>query len=345
MSLIVLPAGQSLRAVAEKLGVSVEELKSRAGLSDVEAPLKIERRIEVPDGFLKSRAKAGRLQDAIIPESTRQGGMNAWLALDIEQKRTRAAGGLRTHGAAESEEDALGEARTTYLRFEADSNELAVDLYNRITATHSVDVRARAFSGMGCACAQRRLLFGDTLERSQPQALSAAKAALWADPKLAEAHLAMALALEASGTTTDLKEARSEMENALTHTPADPWCWAELGRVQERLGDLAQAFVSIARALELDGKSLFALETAASLSLRAGKVEDAVRLLGKAVAVVPTYANARLLLAVVLKGQGKVKEADKARDEALALATRDTHRNLLIEKFSEQLSIGLCSLQ
>jgi len=188
-------------------------------------------------------------------------------------------------------------------------------------------------------------LFGDTLERSQPQALSAAKAALWADPKLAEAHLAMALALEARGTTTDLKEARSEMENALTHTPADPWCWAELGRVQERLGDLAQAFVSIARALELDGKSLFALETAASLSLRAGKVEDAVRLLGKAVAVVPTYANARLLLAVVLKGQGKVKEADKARDEALALATRDTHRNLLIEKFSEQLSIGLCSLQ
>jgi tetratricopeptide (TPR) repeat protein len=341
VSLLVLPAGQSLRAVAEKLGVSVEELRTHAGVADVEAPLKAERRIEVPDGFLKSRTATGQLKNAVAPDSTRKGGMNAWLALDIEQKRTRAAGGIRSHQADSSEEEALLEARRTYLRFEADSNDLAIDMYNQITPTHSVDVRARAFAGMGCAYAQRRLLFGDTLERSQPQALSAAKAALWADPKLAQAHLAMALALETSGTKADLEEAKVELQKAVASGPEDPWCWAELGRVQDQLEEVDQALVSTAEALKLDGQNLFALETAASLSLRQDKVTDAVSLMTKAGQAVPTYANARLNVAVLMRRLGRTAESDRARDEALTLATRDAHHALLVEQLgSGQIRLG-----
>ena len=341
MSLLVLPAGQSVRAVAEMLGVPVHELKAHAGVTDVEAPLAVDRRVEVPDGFLKSRTTKKQLEDAVTADSTRKGGMNAWLALDIEQKRTRAAGGLRSHQADASEAEALSEARRTYLRFEADSNDLAIDLYDQITVTHSVDVRAEAFAGMGSAYAQRHLLFGDALERSQPQALSAAKAALWADPKLAAAHLAMALALEASGRKSDLQEARAELDKAVATVPADAWCWAELGRVQDRLGDLAAALVSIARALELDGQNPFALETAASLSLHQNKVADAALFLTRASHAVATYANARLFLAVILKRLGKMDEADQTRDEAMALATRDNHRALLAQQFAtSQIPLG-----
>ncbi len=54
--------------------------------------------------------------------------MNAWLALDIEHKPTRAAGGMHTHGERQDENDALDEAQRAYGRFDADSNdELAVD--------------------------------------------------------------------------------------------------------------------------------------------------------------------------------------------------------------------------
>ncbi|MBI5510540.1 MAG: hypothetical protein HY903_17425 [Deltaproteobacteria bacterium] len=336
MSLLVLPAGQSLRAVAQKLGVAVEELQRHAKVADVEAVIPVERKIEVPDGFFKSRTPKGQRPEAVVTDSARKGGMNAWLALDIEQKRTRAAGGVHRHKADASEEDALAEARRTYLRFEADSNELAVSLYDQITLTHSVEVRARAFAGMGCAHAQRCLLFGEPLERAQPQALSAAKAALWADPKLADAHLAMALALETSGTPTALAEAKTELEAGLASQPNDAWCAAVLGRVLQRLSEVDAAIAATAKALELDANLVFALETAARISLARGKTEDGLAMLRRAADAVPTYANAKMMLAAVLKRLGKASEAQTLREAAIGLATKDCHRQLLERIFETQ---------
>jgi len=69
MPMLVLPAGQTLRAVADRLGIPVEELQKHARVADPEAVLPTERRVEVPDGFLRSRATLGQLKDAVVSES------------------------------------------------------------------------------------------------------------------------------------------------------------------------------------------------------------------------------------------------------------------------------------
>ncbi|MBI3179924.1 MAG: hypothetical protein HYZ27_09705, partial [Deltaproteobacteria bacterium] len=237
----------SVRAIAARLGVTPEELARLAGVDDLDAPLGGERRVTVPDGFLKPRPKAS---DPLAAKG-RQGGMNAWLALDIEHKRTRASGGMRAHSESESESDALAEARSAYLRFEAESNELAIELFGRATSTHSVNVRARAFAGQGMALAQRFLLFGEPVARARPPALSAAKAALTAAPKLCDAHLAMALALEVAAGPGDLSEAQQELELAVRMDPEDGWCWAELAIVSSALADCVTGDAALERAAAL----------------------------------------------------------------------------------------------
>src|SRR4051812_1839506 len=79
MSRLTLPQGQSLRQVAERLGVPVDELLRHSGLKDAEAPLAVARAIEVPDGFLKSRARQADMKDAVTTRSGKQAGMNMWL--------------------------------------------------------------------------------------------------------------------------------------------------------------------------------------------------------------------------------------------------------------------------
>lgn len=325
MSLIVLPAGQSLRTVADRLGVSVEELQKHSGVKDVEAPLKVDQKVELPDGFLRSRATAKQLKDAVVADSGKRGGMNMWLALDIEQKRTRAAGGMKAHKASSNEEEALAEARRTYLRFEAESNELAIELYGNITSTHSIDVRAQAFAGQACAFAQRFALFGDTVERSRQHALSSAKGALLANPKLPAAHLAMALALQIEPSATDLEEANNELERACDLGEHDAACWAALAGLRELRGELTGASEAAQKALDCDASWLFALENAASLALRRGDANEGLTLLHKAAETVPTYANVHLHLGQVQKAAGQPAEADVSLARAVELATREQH--------------------
>jgi tetratricopeptide (TPR) repeat protein len=327
MALLVLPAGQSLRALAERLGVPLAELLRHAAVADAEAPLPAERRIEVPDGFLRSRPPTEKTHDAVPTGTARQGGMNVWLAMEIEQKRTRAGGGLRAHGTSEDEREALGEVRRAYLRLTADDNELAVDLAARLSATHSVEVRAMAFALQGCALAQRHRLFGEPIERSRPQALSAAKAAQWADPKLDLGRLAMALALGVTRDDRSIEEARAELFAAIEQNRRAAWCWAELAALNERLGELDDASAAAAVALELEPAWVFALDTAASLAARRHALGEATALLLRAVESCPTCANVLNHLAIVTAATGDATRAAEYHGKALELCTRDAHRD------------------
>ncbi len=326
MSRITLPQGQSVRQVAERLGVDVHELLRHAGVKDAEAPLPIAKAIDVPDGFLRSRARKETLTDAVSTRTAKRGGMNMWLALDIEQKRTRAAGGMRAHAAREQEMEGLEEARRTYLRFEHPSNELAIDLYGALTSTHSIDVRARAFAGQACAYAQRAHLFGLPEGRSKPQALSAAKAALLADPKLADAHVAMALALSMGGTMEGLAEAQAELEEALRVEPTAVWCWAELSAVHLAGGRVLEANDAAKEALRRDASCLRALEIAARLAFDAKSYAGAIALWQRAQEAVPTFVHAKVGLARALTASGRSQEATAILTEALAAIEDETVR-------------------
>lgn len=326
MSTIVIPAGMSLRQIADRLGVTVDELQQRTGIQNAEAPLAVERRIEVPDGFLRSRKTQRELQDAMSAPSGKRGGMNTWLALDIEQKRTRAAGGMKANKAHDAELEGLAEARRAYLRFEAESNELAIELYGQLTATHSVDVRAQAFAGQSCAFAQRHLRFAEPPERARAPALSAAKAALLADPKLTEARLGMALSLMVDAIPSDLQEGRAELQRALELDPRAASCWAALGELERMADDLDAASAALHESLDADPSCVLALEGAARLALDEDELELALGLLDRAVEATPTYANAHLWRGYALERLGRSKEARESFMAAVENATRRAHR-------------------
>ncbi|HSI05123.1 MAG TPA: hypothetical protein VLC93_11625 [Myxococcota bacterium] len=316
----MLPKGQSLRAIAERLGVAVEELQKHTQVKDVDAPAPIEQRLEVPDGFLRSKRDKAELTDAMSSPSGKRGGMNMWLALDIEQKRTRAAGGMRAGKQRDSEAEALAEARTAYLRFEAASNDLAADLYQQITSTISTDVRGQAFAGLSCAQAQRSLMFADVAERNRVVALSTAKAAQLADPKLPESHLAMALALQIQASAADLEEARAELDRAVELDPHGHLLFAERARLELRAGNHAVAQEAVDAALAIDSASVLALEVSAHLRLHRGDRDGAWVHLRKATEATPTYADTWALLATLEEGDERVKLMETARSQATSEA-------------------------
>ncbi|MEK7705880.1 MAG: hypothetical protein AAB426_13040 [Myxococcota bacterium] len=332
MSEIRIPAGTSLRTAAERLGVPVEQLQAHTDIRDVEAPLPVAKLIEVPDGFLRTRDVKQRQREARhVPQEVTPG-MNMWLALDIEQKRTRTAGGMHAHDAKEDETEGLAEARRAYLRFETLSNELAIDLYRQITATHSIDVRAAAFAGLATAQAQRHRLFGEPWERLQPQALSSAKAALLADPKLGDAHLGFGLALD-MGESAASDEAASELARATTLAPNDPWAHAALAAIHRRRHEPDAATQAAERALALQPLCPFALEVLGQVALAEGHAELALGLFERGASALETYANGHLGRALALRRLGKAREAQAAYDQAVALAQTDGHRQWLALAF------------
>jgi tetratricopeptide (TPR) repeat protein len=334
MSRLLLPQGQSVRQVAERLGVSVDELLRHSGVRDAEAPLPAARSIDVPDGFLRSRAKSEDIHDAITSRSAKKGGMNTWLALDIEHKRTRAAGGLRAHDASGEENLALEEARRAYLRFENESNELAVSLYAQASITPSVDVRARAFAGQAMALAQRCRTFGEPAQKARAQAISLAKAALLADPKLADAHLAVALALLCGATPDDRREALAELEEAASLDARSAFAWAELAELLLGEGDPDGASVALAHA-QAAGECVRAAEVAGWLALGAKAASSARRHFEAALALAPTYIAPQIGLARAHAAAGDAASAARELEAALARAHSDTERAFLRRIYHE----------
>ncbi len=337
MSRLTLPQGQSLRQVAERLGVPVEELVAHSGIKDAEAPLPVARSIEVPDGFLKSRTKKEDLRDAVVQKSSTQTGMNMWLALDIEQKRTRASGGMHAHTASEDETTALAEARRAYLRFENESNELAIALYAQASITASVDVRARAFAGQALALAQRCLRFGEPPQRARAQAISAAKAALLADPKLADAHLAMGLGLLCGAAGADFDEAQAALEYAAHLAPKDPFVWADLAGLLLGRGDLEGARVAVAQGRAAGAPCVLVLDADGFVALAAGEAARAKACFDEALAHTETYLMPRVGLAAALARLDESAAAAQELDAALQAAHGERERALLQRIYDSSL--------
>jgi len=259
--------------------------------------------------------------------------MNIWLALDIEQKRTRAAGGMRAHAAAEFELDALLEAWRTYARLEADSNELAIAMFDRLTATHSIDVRARAFAGQGCALAQRARLFGEPLERSRPMALSAAKGALLADPKLpmrgSPWRWPSARWMTARRSTRPRRARDGDRHDprAAAAGPSSPPCTSGVGCSTMPTPPSRSRWSSSRMDVHPSDRS----EPGAA----AGRGRAGMELLHAAVLAAPHHANILTCLALALKAKGMSREAEDKLAQAMELTNRDCHR-LLIRAMYDQ---------
>lgn len=315
MSRLILPAGQSIKQIAARLGVPLQALQQHAKVQDADVPLIEDKHIDIPDGFLRSRAQHQELTDAMSAPSGKRQGMNMWLAMDIEQKRARQAG-QKHRQASPDETDALAEAHRTYHRFASDSNALAIKLLDAVSLTHNSEIRAAAFAALGCAHAQRALLFGEVGPLPRTQALSAAKAAQLANPKLADGHLAMALALQVDGSPADQQEALGCLQHAVFVDPTAYRAWAAFGSLQQRLGDPANARLSLKRASNNGPDWLFTRLLAAAL---ADTEEQRIAFLQLASKTYDASPIPRYLLAFSLKTSGKTEQAGAALKETIAL--------------------------
>lgn len=327
MSKLTIPAGRTIREVAQSLGLPVEELARHARAKDAERAEAVDRVIDVPDGFLRVRDRNRRATMEAVPQrAPKLAGMNAALAANLEHMRTELAGGLGAHPPTAEEEDALSEAWRAYYRFEADSNQLAQELFSPLTKSRSVSVRARAFAGRAQTHAQHHLIFGAPAGPARLAALSDAKAALMADPKLTVARLAMALALRIAPGADDHAQRRWELERGLEADTNDPFAWAELARSFLDELDLATAQRAVEVALERSPQCVMALEVSGWIAAERGEVDRAVSTFSQLVQVLPGYANGRVALARAYLLQGKNDLAESAYRAALAECATPEHR-------------------
>lgn len=325
-----LTAGQSLRDLAEQLGVSVEELQQHAEVEDAEAPVQVDQVIEIPDGFFRQRDRDRRCTQAAVPKTTIHGGLNAVMALNIEYQRTRIAGGMKSSEAPDPEEvEGLAEAERAYLRFEPDSNDLAIDLWAQLTASKTIAIRATSYARQAIALAQRNIIYGATARKCRPGALSAAKSAMMANPKLPAAHLAMALSLRIGGSEDDQEEARVHIERALELDPDDPWCWVELATILRAAGDRDNAQEAVDVALEILPACVLGLDLAGLLAIEAGDTRRAEEHLTMAIQAAPDFAVGHARLAAALRAGGRRDDAKRVLETAKGLASRDEHKSLL----------------
>ncbi|MEM6533559.1 MAG: tetratricopeptide repeat protein [Myxococcota bacterium] len=336
MAEVRLPKGQSLRDVAKALGLEVETLQAHAQVEDVEAIAATDRVLTVPDGFLRSRAHSRELRNAVSRQSARKHGMNTWLAMDIEQKRTRietALGQKPSHDDKAQLEDAIH----AFLRFDAESNRLALDLLSPLeTHAKGLALRGQAATWAALAHARRTLAYGEAPEKPKLNALSSAKVAVNAEPKNSLARVAMGLSLWITPMPGDADAALEEMYEAAGYDPGNPLAWCALTEALLHLGDVEAAETAAEQALMCgDGLSL-SFEVAGRFALHTGDAQTAIRHLQDAVHLSPANANANLLLALAMTVAGR--ENLGRREAKLALdAVRDpAHLSLLQDAWNSR---------
>lgn len=333
MSEIRLPAGRSLRQVAEALGVETEALSRHANIDDPEAVTNVDRVVEVPDGFLRSRNHSHELQDAITRQTERKRGMNMWLAMDIEQKRTRVETALNRSATAD-DEDALREAENAFLRFECDSNDLAIELLKPLANRGRVlEVRARGAALLSLAQALRYLAFGAPARPTKEHALSAAKTAILGDPRMGRARAAMGVAMMIEPAKGDADEAIDELTQAVEESPGDGLNWALLADNLGKRQDLDAAHLAAEQAAQAEPEISYAYEAAGRIALLRGKPKRAIDRFQNALRVAPTNANANAQLALAYVAAGRAAAGRREQRIALDIATSDSHREWLKQQF------------
>ena len=331
MPRITLPKGQTLRQIAKRFDFELETLLHFVEAQSPDDILHEDLQISVPKSFLDRKIQNKERDFQHIQPAS--GSMNAWLAMDIEQKRTRSAGGVHAKEADTFEQEGLEGARRSYLCFEATSNELTIDLCNHLSATHAVEIRAHAFALQALAYCQRYWLFQESANQAKAAALSAAKAAIMANPKLTEAHLAIAMAHRIESPREELDLAMQAMHRALTLAPNSSWCWTEMGRMLALEGKIEKAMQAAEKALEYDFEYALAHELLGFLYTQKKDYRQAISCFKSAADALPTYPNPMMRIAICWLFLEDEEQAEAFREQALERAQRDRYKSALKKSF------------
>jgi Tfp pilus assembly protein PilF len=155
-------------------------------------------------------------------------------------------------------------------------------------------------------------------EINLPKMRAAAQKALDLDPRLAEAHLRMAMYLKATGKDS---AARDHFDKALALQPNDPLVLGVLAGQAADDGRWEEAIVLQRRASAADPLSPAAAENLADYLFLAGRIEEAKQESAKAVALDPTHPDEITVYAQIL--EGRYDEALRKAESWADGATRD----------------------
>jgi DNA-binding winged helix-turn-helix (wHTH) protein/tetratricopeptide (TPR) repeat protein len=136
-------------------------------------------------------------------------------------------------------------------------------------------------------------------ETTLPKVGAAARKALDLDPRLAEAHLRMALYLKATG---NVSAAREHCTRAAALAPNDPLVLALLAGGAADEGRWEEAIVLQRRATAADPLSPIAAANLAHFLFLAGRFEEAKQEFAKVIELDPTHPNEIVVLTQILEG-------------------------------------------
>lgn len=226
---------------------------------------------------------------------------------------------------------------------------IGAQLAQRIGA---VSMQGRAFSGTQDSVAMQAYLKGREAWRKRTQAsLAQAQAsfdeALKADAAFARgwAGLADTYLLQAAAGTRPLDEALARAEEAavkaVTLGPTTGECWASIGHLRMRAGQLDAARRSLEQALKFDAQNDVAQLWLAEVLERQGDYAQQRTLLEEAIARSPLDPALTLALA---RAQARAGQVDTARERVLNVLAIDPSNGFLLRGAAElDLQVGRLS--
>ncbi len=205
----------------------------------------------------------------------------------------------------------------TYLaRHRETDNRLAAELFSRALAADPADQRARA--GLSLALSQRTAKFNGS-ERWAEAAAALARHALAADPRLAEGHHALGLALDARGR---VGPALAEYRRAVALDPRHAGALASAAYLLAVRGELATALRWDLRALDLGPDLPYVELQVAEVLAALGHDDAAAGWFRRAVALRPDNLFADAAFAHFRLARGEIGAARALADRAVAHRVR-----------------------
>jgi DNA-binding winged helix-turn-helix (wHTH) protein/tetratricopeptide (TPR) repeat protein len=233
--------------------------------------------------------------------------------------------GLAGHPAAESAlatrpptvPELLARAGDYLRRHRESDNELAIELYQR--ALQSEPRNPRALAGLSLAVGQRATKFNRSGGTSA-EAAALARQALAIDPRLGQAHHALALALDSQGRITP---ALAAYGRAAALEPEASAALASAAHLLQVQGHLAAALEADLRAARAPGETPIYLEVQIGTTLALLGFDQASRIwFERAVELHPDSVFAAAAFAQARLSKGRAQEADAIAAQAIARGIR-----------------------
>jgi tetratricopeptide (TPR) repeat protein len=165
-----------------------------------------------------------------------------------------------------------------------------------------------------------------TRDRLRDQALLAAKRAIAVAPEYDQAHLALAIVLEAS---FDFAGATTEFERALALGPGDARVLRDFAFFAGATGRTGPALKTAQRAVSLDPQNFLTHQTLASVYFFARHYDEAKAALLHALALAPREPDNAQLMALVLIASGQIHEAQERCESSTTAANDDARHSCL----------------